>query len=143
MALGAIAYRLGATGIREFKGLGRRMPWTMAAIVAGGLSLIGVPPTVGFVSKWFLVLAALEHDLWPLALVILLGSLLAVIYIWKLVEAAYFKQADDDTPVQEAPLSMMVPLWLLVIANVYFGLHTDISVGLAQSAAAALTGGAE
>ena len=142
MALGAIAYRLGSTGIKEFKGLGRRMPWTMAAIVAGGLSLIGVPPTVGFVSKWFLVLAALEHDLWPLALVILLGSLLAVIYIWKLVEAAYFKQADDDTPVREAPLSMMIPLWLLVIANVYFGLHTEVSVGLAKSAAAALTGGA-
>jgi multicomponent Na+:H+ antiporter subunit D len=141
IALGAVAYRLGSTGIGDFAGLGRRMPWTMAAIVAGGLSLIGVPPTVGFVSKWYLVQATLERDLWPVALLILLGSILALIYVWKLVEAAWFRHPPAETDVREAPLSMLVPLWALVIANVYFGLDTGISVGLARSAAAALTGG--
>jgi multicomponent Na+:H+ antiporter subunit D len=141
LALAAVAYRLGSTTLRDLAGLGRRMPWTMFAIVVGGLSLIGVPATVGFVSKWYLVLAALEQGLWPVALLILLGSLMAVIYVWKLVEAAYLTEPRGDVAVREAPLSMLVPLWLLVIANVYFGVHTDVSVGLARKAATALTGG--
>jgi multicomponent Na+:H+ antiporter subunit D len=142
LALAAVAYRLGSTTLRDLAGLGRRMPWTMFAIVAGGLSLIGVPGTVGFVSKWYLVLASLEQGLWPVALLILLGSLLAVVYVWKLVEAAYLTEPQGDVAAQEAPLSMLVPLWLLVIANVYFGVHTEVSVGLAREAAAVLTGGA-
>jgi multicomponent Na+:H+ antiporter subunit D len=117
------------------------MPWTMFAIVVGGLSLVGVPATVGFISKWYLVLAALEQGLWPVALLILLGSLMAVIYVWKLVEAAYLTEPRGDVAVREAPLSLLVPLWLLVIANVYFGIHTEVSVGLAREAATALTGG--
>ena len=67
---------------------------------------------------------------------------MAVVYVWKLVEAAYLSRPQNDVAVQEAPLSMLVPLWLLVIANVYFGVHTVVSVGLARQAAAALTGGA-
>jgi multicomponent Na+:H+ antiporter subunit D len=142
LALAAVAYRLGSTALQDLAGLGRRMPWTMSAIVMGGLSLIGVPGTVGFVSKWYLVLASLEQGLWPVALLILLGSLLAVVYVWKLVEAAYLTEPQSEVAVQEAPLSMLVPLWLLVIANVYFGVQTDVSVGLAGQAAAVLTGGA-
>ena len=142
LALAAVAYRLGSTALRDLTGLGRRMPWTMFAIVIGGLSLIGVPATVGFVSKWYLVLATLEQGLWPVALLILLGSLLAVVYVWKLVETAYLTEPRDDVAVQEAPVSMLVPLWVLVIANVYFGVNTEVSVGLARQAAAVLTGGA-
>lgn len=142
LALGAIAYRIGSTTIRDFSGLGRTMPWTMAGIVLGGLSLIGVPGTVGFISKWFLVLATLEQGLWPVALLVLIGSILAVVYVWKLVEAAYFGTPDSNREIREAPLSMLIPMWTLVAANVYFGIHTDLSVGLASRAAAALTGGA-
>ena len=141
LALAGVAYRLGSTTLRDLAGLGRRMPWTMFAIVVGGLSLVGVPATVGFISKWYLVLAALEQGLWPVALLILLGSLMAVIYVWKLVEAAYLTEPQGDVAVREAPLSLLVPLWLLVIANVYFGIHTEVSVGLAREAATALTGG--
>jgi multicomponent Na+:H+ antiporter subunit D len=142
LALAAVAYRVGSTTLQDLVGLGRRMPWTMSAIVVGGLSLVGVPGTVGFVSKWYLVLASLEQGLWPVALLILLGSLMAVVYVWKLVEAAYLSRPQSDVAVQEAPLSMLVPLWLLEIANVYFGVHTEVSVGLARQAAAVLTGGA-
>ncbi len=83
LALGCIVYRVGAVGMRSFRGLGREMPWTMAAFVAGGLSLIGVPLTVGFISKWYLVLGALEQGWWPLAVVVVVGSLIAVIYVWR------------------------------------------------------------
>jgi multicomponent Na+:H+ antiporter subunit D len=141
LALGAVAYRLGAVTLRDFAGLGRRMPWTMAAIALGGLSLIGVPPTVGFISKWYLVLGTLEQGLWPIAVLILLGSLLALVYIWRLVEAAYFEQPEaGSAEVREAPASMLIPVWVLVGANFYFGIHTDVSVGTAMQAAGALMG---
>ena len=141
IGLACVAYRIGSTNLQDFSGLGKKMPWTMAGIVAGGISLIGIPPTIGFIGKWYLVLAALEGGLWPIAVLILIGSLLAVVYIWKLVETAYFGKPDEYKYIQEAPLSMLIPLWLLVIANVYFGIHTEVSVGLATSAVTALTGG--
>ena len=142
MALGGMAYRMGTTTIRDFSGLGKTMPWTMAGIVVGGLSLIGIPSTVGFISKWYLVLATLEQGLWPIALLVLVGSILAVIYIWKLVEAAYFGTPDSSREVREAPVSMLIPMWILVAANIYFGINTELSVGLATRAAEALMGGA-
>ena len=141
IALAGVAYRIGSTTIQDISGLGKKMPWTMAGIVVGGLSLIGIPPTIGFISKWYLVLAALEQNMWPVAMMILIGSMLAVIYIWKLVETAYFGKPDEYKYYQEAPLSILLPLWALVLANIYFGIHTDVSVDLAKSAATALTGG--
>ena len=141
LALGAVAYRIGAVTLGDFAGLGKRMPWTMAAIVIGGLSLIGVPPTAGFVSKWYLVLGTLEQGLWPIAVLILIGSLLALVYVWRLIEAAYFGAVAADAPeVREAPASMLVPIWILVAANIYFGINTDISVGAAMQAATMLMG---
>ncbi|MDH3228327.1 MAG: monovalent cation/H+ antiporter subunit D family protein [Alphaproteobacteria bacterium] len=141
LALGCVFWRIGSVQIEDMAGLGRRMPWTMAAIVAGGLSLIGVPATVGFVSKWYLIQAALERDLWWLAGLILLSSLLAVIYVWRLVEVAYFRAAPETAPTGEAPLVMLLPTWLLVLANVWFGIDTRLSAGTALEAAARLLGG--
>ena len=70
------------------------------------------------------------------------GSLLALVYVWKLVESAYFGQAPADAPsVREAPWSMLLPIWVLVGANVYFGIHTEVSVGVARQAATQLMGG--
>ena len=139
LALGAVALRLGGCGMDSMKGLGQRMPLTMAAFVIGGLSLIGVPGTAGFISKWYLVLAAIELGWWPLIVVILVGSLLAVAYVWRVVEVAYFQSAEG--PRCEAPLSMLVPTWILALANIYFGLDTRLPVALAQDAALLLTGG--
>ena len=110
MALGAIFYKSQSVLIGEAAGLSRRMPWTMAAFVAGGLSLIGIPLTVGFISKWYLILAALEQGAWWLIAVVAIGSLLALVYIWRVVEIAYFKTAPHPGPVAEAPLSLLLPL---------------------------------
>ena len=141
LALGAVVYRVGNTQLSQFQGLGRQMPLTMAAIVIGGLSLIGVPLTVGFVSKWYLVLAVIEKGWWPVAVLILLGSLLAVVYVWRIVEVAYFKPALAGTEtIREAPLSFLIPIWILVIANIYFGVDTRLSVQVTQSASQSLFG---
>jgi multicomponent Na+:H+ antiporter subunit D len=135
MAMGCVMYRVGSVRIESMNGLGRAMPWTMAAFVAGGLSLIGVPLTVGFISKWYLIQAALEQGLWPVAAVVLVGSLLAVVYIWKVVEVAYFRDVDPDAGITEAPLSLLIPTWALVVANFWFGIDASATVGVAQRAA--------
>ena len=141
LALGCVFYRIGSVHIDQFAGIGRRMPWTTAAFVAGGLSLIGVPLTVGFVSKWYLVLAAIDRGWWPVGLLILLSSLIAVVYVWRVIEMAYFRPAPDGAgTVEEAPPAMLVPTWILIGASVYFGIDTDLTVGVAQQAATALFG---
>lgn len=141
LALGCIMYRIGGTHIDHLAGLGRIMPWTMAAFVIGGLSLIGIPLTVGFISKWYLIAGALERGWWPVALLVLLGSLLAAVYIWRVVEAAYFQPPGGDAKaLGEAPLSLLVPTWVLVLANLYFGIATTLTVGSAGRAAQALLG---
>jgi len=141
LALAAVMYRIGSVQLSQFQGLGRQMPLTMAAIVIGGLSLIGVPLTVGFVSKWYLILATLENGWWPVAVLILLGSLLAVVYVWRIVEVAYFKPPlASSESIEEAPLSFLIPIWILVLANIYFGIDTRLSVQVTQSAAQSLFG---
>jgi len=142
MALGCVALRIGAVTIDGVRGLGREMPWTFAAMVGAGLSLIGVPATVGFISKWHLILGAVSNGWWPVVVLIVASSLLAVIYIWKIVEAAYIGQAPEGrAPVAEAPLSMLVPLWVLVLANFYYGINAELTTSVAGKVATTFLGG--
>ncbi len=140
MALGCVSFQVGAAKLERMAGVGRTMPWTMGAFVIGGLSLIGVPLTAGFISKWYLVLGALERGWWPVALLVLVTSLLAVIYIWRVVEVAYFKPAPEGQIVREAPLALLIPTWTLALANLYFGLDTSLNAGVARLAAQSLLG---
>lgn len=145
MALGCVMFRLGSTKCEAFAGLGRRMPWTTAALVVGGLSLIGVPLTVGFVSKLYLLGAVLQVGwLWA-ALIIVASSLLAVVYMGRVLEPALLRPAPTEGPfsaeVKEAPASMLIPLWVLTIANIVFGVWAVETGGVAERAAMALIGG--
>ncbi|MFQ5536696.1 MAG: monovalent cation/H+ antiporter subunit D family protein [Gemmatimonadota bacterium] len=140
MAMGAVMYRVGSVRIADMAGLGKQMPWTMAAFVAGGLSLIGVPLTVGFISKWYLVQAALAKGMWWVAAVVLVGSVMAVVYIWKVVETAYLRPPSDEVQVTEAPLGLLVPLWTMVLANLYFGVNAQLTSRVATRAAEILLG---
>lgn len=137
MAVGSVFYRMGSVDIKSFRGLGKHMPFTMAAFTIAGLSIIGVPLTVGFVSKWYLVTAALEQNQWFIAGLVLAGSLLAVVYIGRVLEAAYLQKLPDTRDpeeVKEAPLLMLVPMWILVLANIYFGIDTSLVVDAANTA---------
>jgi multicomponent Na+:H+ antiporter subunit D len=139
MAIGAIIYRIGGCRIDQIHGLGRAMPWTFGAIVLGGLSLVGVPGTAGFVSNWYLITAAIEQEAWISVAAILIGSLLAVVYVGKLIEALYFKPMEhSEKAVAEAPILLLLPTWGLVLANIYFGLDTSLTVGIAEQAATIL-----
>ena len=141
LALGCIFYRLATVNINDMAGMGRRMPWTMAAFVVGGLGLIGVPLTVGFISKWYLVLGALERDWWLAAALVLISSLLAVVYVWRVVEVAYLKPIPENaTKIEDAPPAMLIPTWLLIVASIYYGINTELTVGVAKQAAQQLLG---
>ncbi|MDV7338795.1 monovalent cation/H+ antiporter subunit D family protein [Terasakiella sp. A23] len=142
LAVGCIVYRMGTSSLSELSGVGKTMPWTMGAFVVGGMSLIGVPLTVGFISKWQLISAAMQADMMPVAVLILLSSLLAVIYVWRVIEIAYFRAPANGTGLKEAPLSMLIPLWVMAGASVYFGVDTGMTLGVAEIAAEMLVGGA-
>ena len=141
-AVGGIALMAGGVKISDLAGIGRRMPLTMAAFVIAGLSLVGVPGTVGFVSKWYLVLGAFEAGLWWVAFLILITSLMAVVYLGRFVEIAYFREpVGGAATATEPPLSMLVPTWILVIACVAFGINAELTAGTAGLAAEVLIEG--
>lgn len=141
LAVGCIVLRVGSSELGALQGIGRRMPWTMAAFVIAGFSLIGVPLTAGFVGKWYLVLAAMERGWWWVAAALLIAGALSVLYLWRVVEQAYFHEPRPaNADAAEAPLSMLVPLWVLAAASVYFGIDTTLNAGLASRAAAAVLG---
>jgi multicomponent Na+:H+ antiporter subunit D len=141
LVAGIVIYRAGEADIDHLQGLGRKMPFTMAAFTAGGLGLIGTPLTSGFISKWYLVTGAIDRGLTILAVVVLAGSLLAVVYVWRWVEVVYFKVASDSIgDVKEAPWSLVVPAWILIGASVYFGIDASLSSDMAGQAVHALLG---
>ncbi len=141
LAMGCLVLRLGSAEIDDLRGVGRRMPWTMFAWVVGGLGLIGVPMTAGFISKWYLINAAWEKGLGVVSALVLCSSLLAVIYVWRVVEVAYFQEPPAaHADVREAPVSMLIPTFALIGATIVFGLWTPLTVGVARRAAAMLLG---
>lgn len=136
MLLGCLALVVGGTSLARIQGLGKRMPLVSFAIVICGLSLIGVPGTAGFVSKWYLLLAALEKGQWWLVFLIVLSSLLAVAYVWRFVEVAYFREPPNDIgAAKKLPWSMAVPSLVLAAGTIYLGLDTSFTVGSSAKAA--------
>lgn len=141
MAVGAMFYVIGSVRLNDLAGIGKRMPVTTAVFLVAGLSLIGTPLTVGFISKWQLVQASLALGWWYVAAGILLSSLLAIVYVWRVVEVAYLKAPPEGAVRRsEAPLSMLVPMIVLAAATVWFGIDGDTTLRIAGEAANALMG---
>jgi multicomponent Na+:H+ antiporter subunit D len=144
MAVGCVIIRIKAVNIDDLAGLGRQMPITMGAFVVGALSLIGVPTTVGFVTKWYLIEGAFEAGNWLAVIVILLSGLIAIVYTWRVIETAYFQSPPEGrTAVREAPITMMVPMVALAAACLVFGLSATWTMDIAIDAAATLMGTAD
>lgn len=140
LAVAALAMRVRNLRLDDIAGAGRRMPWTMAAFVVAGASLVGIPGTAGFVSKWLLLSAALEQGVLGAVavLVVIASSLAAVVYVWRIVERAYFGTTATDAQPGEAPWPLLAGVWLAALANVYFGIRPALPVGLAEAAAETL-----
>lgn len=126
MAACAFSYKLGLWDIREFEGLGRRMPLTCFALLLAILAMIGMPPSAGFVTKWYLILAALEAKKYQFVAIIFLSTLLMIVYFWRLVEIIYVQVSPGDGKISvrtdEAPPSMVIPCMALGILTFAIGI---------------------
>jgi multicomponent Na+:H+ antiporter subunit D len=134
---GAILITTHKTRISEMNGIGRRMPWTMAAFTVGALSMIGVPPTAGFISKWYILLGAIEAQQLFAVSVIIVGTLLNAAYFLPIVYAAFFRAPESnpkheykDAP-GEAPLAVVVALTVTATGTVALFFLPDIPLDLA------------
>ncbi|MEM8935357.1 MAG: monovalent cation/H+ antiporter subunit D family protein [Pseudomonadota bacterium] len=138
MAIGCVVLRMGSASIASFSGLAKTMPVTTWAFIISGLSLIGVPLTVGFVSKWYLLEAAFDVGQVFVGFLIVASSLIALGYVGRIAELMLLREPPENAPSGTTPWSMLIPMWVLVAANVYFGLSTTLTGGVAERAAAAL-----
>ncbi|MBI1360998.1 MAG: monovalent cation/H+ antiporter subunit D family protein [Alphaproteobacteria bacterium] len=138
MALGGLAFNIKATKLSDFSGVGRTAPWTMTAFAIGTFSLAGVPLTAGFLSKWRLIEAAFAaHWLWAVG-VIAVSSLLGLIYAGRMLETIFFRAPVSEERAGEARFGVLVPLWILAAASVWYGLDASLPVDLSTAAAQAL-----
>jgi len=142
LAIASFALVVPSLKLEEMGGIAKRMPLTFLAFVIGGLSLIGVPGTAGFISKWYLITAALRQGGLGLAMivVILISSLMAVVYVWRIVEVAAFGllESDESTTKPSLPLALIIIVWVAALLNIIFGVMPSFPLGLAQEAASVL-----
>jgi multicomponent Na+:H+ antiporter subunit D len=125
LAVGAIVYKLGSGDFDKLQGIYRRMPVTMAAFTIGAFSMIGVPPTAGFFSKWYLILGGIEAGHWQYVIALLFSSLVNAVLFFRIIEIGYFFKDEHDhghEKLDEAPLLMQAPLWLSAAALIVIGL---------------------
>ena len=139
MAVGSFVAVLGSrANLGSFVGIGRRMPITATAFTICGLSLAGLPLTAGFISKLYLVRAILTADAYFIAGLVLLSSALSLIYLWKIVEVMWMQPAPAKSPKLSENPAIYLPLWVVALANIWFGLDASWLVAASRAAAAAL-----
>ena len=145
---GAIYVAAKKTKVSELNGIGRQMPWTMAAFAIATLSMVGVPPVAGFLSKWYLAIGSMEAHQLPILFVLLVSSLLNAGYFLPIVHKAFFKAPDSGlqyavagdkdgggvpkktTEIREAPKFMLYPLVATAVISVLLGLFPELLLDL-------------
>ncbi|MBZ4671865.1 monovalent cation/H+ antiporter subunit D family protein [Deferribacterales bacterium Es71-Z0220] len=137
LVAGIIFYFTTCTKIENLDGLYKRMPFTSFAFLIFALSMIGIPVTSGFISKWYLVLGAINSGKWLGVIVILISSLLTAVYFWRIVDRIFFTNSDNKVNRIKEPLSMLIPTYTLVAITIYFGIfpaklvkYTEIAANL-------------
>lgn len=141
---GAIYYKTGKRHIHEFANLHKKMPVTMTCLVIAALSVVGVPPTCGFFSKWYLVLGAIDARQWFFAFLLLASSLMVAVVFFKMAQTIFFTPAPSGAAAHshssgshsshsheehghsrdEAPASMMVPIFIMVAGILLLGIFS-------------------
>lgn len=131
LVVGNIVYRIKGHAFEDLQGLLRKMPYTMGAFMVGGLSIIGVPPTCGFFSKWYLLLGAIQTGHYGFMVALLFSSLINVILFFRVIEIGFFEPFADHhgseshpKPMEEAPLSMVAALLIVAAGLFAVGLYT-------------------
>jgi len=161
---GAIYVAAHKTKVSELNGIGRQMPFTMAAFTVGAFSMIGVPPFGGFLSKWYIAMGAIEANQLPILLVLVSSTILNACYFLPIVYAAFFREPDtadlhhdehahapasgvahagshNPFKLHEAPAMMVVPLTLTAIGTIMLFMAPDFFLSITRIALNSLTGG--
>jgi multicomponent Na+:H+ antiporter subunit D len=131
-----IGHKIQTHSFNDLKGIFRKMPVTMGALVVGALSIIGVPPTCGFFSKWYLLSGAVQAGQYGFVAALLFSSLVNVVLFFRVLEIAFFEPFGDHhghghtESIDEAPLSMLVPLLIVALGLVVVGVYTGDIVNL-------------
>ena len=134
-AAGSIYTAAHKTEVSQLDGIGRRMPWTMAAFGIGALSMIGLPPAAGFISKWYLVSGAMSQGAWLALFVVLLSTLLNAAYFLPIVYRAFFRPLSAEAvahPHGEAPLPIVLALSFTAFGTLALFFFPDVPLALAQ-----------
>ena len=134
-AAGAIYTAAHKTEVSQLDGIGRRMPWTMGAFAIAALSMIGLPPAAGFISKWYMLSGAMASQHWLAVTVIVLSTLLNAGYFLPIVYRAFFVAPPADPhghPHGEAPLPMVIALTATAAGTVLLFFFPDVPLALAR-----------
>lgn len=128
LAVGAVEYKTGTRSLHDFGNLYKKMPLTMAALTIGGLSIVGIPPTCGFFSKWYLVLGAIEAGQWIFAAALLISSLLTAVIFFKVLVNIYFgpqpaagTHSNGAAVINEVPMTMLFPICVMAAGVLSLG----------------------
>jgi multicomponent Na+:H+ antiporter subunit D len=133
-AAGSIYTASGKTEVSQLDGIGRRMPWTMGAFTVGALSLIGVPPCVGFVSKWYILQGVFAAESWLIAAVLLASTLLNAAYFLPIVHAAFCRPPASEAH-GEAPLAIVIALSVTAAGTIALFFLPELPLALARGVA--------
>jgi multicomponent Na+:H+ antiporter subunit D len=130
---GILVYQIKSHTIADFRACFRTMPLTMAALVVFALAIIGVPPTGGFFSKWYLIQGAVIAKNWLFVIALLTSSLINVVLFFKIFEIGYgftesHAHGEEKTAMNEAPFSMLVPTLIVAIGIILVGIYNQLIV---------------
>jgi len=139
LAVGNMVYKLKGVDLKDLQGLFGKMPWTMAGFVLAAFSIVGVPPTCGFFSKWYLILGAFEAGAYHFAAALLISSLICAVLFFKVFEICFFADPADESDghghghheviaMDEAPVSSLAVLGLVSLSLILVGVFSSTIV---------------
>jgi multicomponent Na+:H+ antiporter subunit D len=131
LCAGSFIYVKGYRRIDELKGAWRQMPWTCFAFALASLSVIGIPPTAGFISKWYLILGNIEAGNYLYVVVLLTGSILAAVYCFRVIYYMFFQSGKEgawEGQFKDATPTMLSPVWVLSLGTLFFGIFSYLLI---------------
>ena len=131
-------YKTKGHNISDFKGIFRKMPFTATIFIVGALAVIGVPPTCGFFSKWYLLLGGIEAQKWGFVIALLICTLITIALFFRVIDKGLYLRAFEhgsepggehlELHFDEAPLTMLIPGFIIVAAIFLIGIFNQFIV---------------
>ena len=133
---GAIMHYENKTELHEIAGIGKKMPKTMISFSVASICLIGIPPTNGFVSKWFLAIGGLNQGNYFIPIILLLSAFFTAAYLIPVISTAFFKgDPSEEVEVSEPNNFMLIPIMILAAINVILGIFPNAIINTIELAA--------